>query len=124
MFWGAVGALLILATTTTAWGQKEPPSAVRMSEWMDSCAAKDDARRQTFCRLYIRGFSDALIYWAGKLGRGTAPACIPGETTDDQLVKIAMDYVHKRPQLLRDEAPRVILNSLAGAFPSRKSVPP
>ena len=80
-------------------------------------------RRQTFCRLYIRGFSDGLIYWA-RLSPDTARACIPGETIDHELVLIAMDYVHKRPQLLRDEAPRVILNSFATAFPCRKSVPP
>lgn len=70
------------------------------------------ARDADFCKGFILGAYDSYVMMFGK-----QLFCMPGESTGQQIVDVAIGYLRNHPETRHEVATNLVLKSLQEAFP-------
>jgi hypothetical protein len=81
---------------------------------LDSCTKVDNEFSEFYCAGFITGVASVLAT-DNKVSGFTA--CIPGNVSVGQIVRVSVDYLEKNPALLHYEASGLVAEGLEKAFP-------
>jgi Rap1a immunity proteins len=88
----------------------------------DACNDRDNLTNQTFCNMWILGFSTGFFDAQAEAHRQklTAVSCLPNGITGEQARLIVEEFMKDNPKLLHHPADVIAFAALNAAFPCKK----
>lgn len=82
----------------------------------------NDAMEGAHCLGYISGVAFSISMWEGvnkakSLGTDTVPACLPGNGTSEEYVKVVLRYLDQNPNKLHEGYGLLVFFALRNAYP-------